>query len=136
MTNFFTPDEKNSAPFAERLTDACSGLIYISETDAPIVPFFQAKGEARPDIANSGDAADVEERSFSEFFEPLTTERDWFGEAEKKTAKRFDELRKLLEECLRDLKVVRVGRVQIDIYVIGTDAEGNTAGVQTKAVET
>ena len=136
MTTFFASDEKNSGSLARKLEEACSGLIYISETDAPIVPFFQAKGEGGLSQGTFGDSSAVEQASFSEFFERLTTDRDWYGEAEKKTAKRFAELQKLLEEELRDLKVLRVGTVQIDIYVIGTDADGNTVGFQTKAVET
>jgi hypothetical protein len=136
MTNFFAPDEKNSAPLMERISDASTGLTYTSETDAPIVPFFKAKGEGPMDASTLNDSQGVEEASFSEFFERLTTEQDWFGEAEKKTAKKFAELQQLLEEDLRDLKVLRVGRIQIDIYVTGTDSDGNTVGFQTKAVET
>jgi hypothetical protein len=45
-------------------------------------------------------------------------------------------LQKLLEENLEDLIVLRTGRIQIDIYVVGLDAAGNLAGIQTKAVET
>ena len=78
----------------------------------------------------------VEERSFVDFFARLTKIQDWFTEIETKNAKRFLVLQKLLEENLEDLIVLRIGRIQIDIYVVGLYAAGNLAGIQTKAVET
>ena len=51
-------------------------------------------------------------------------------------AKRFLELQKLLEENLRELKVFRIGRIQLDIFVVGIDKSGSLIGVSTKAVET
>jgi hypothetical protein len=41
-----------------------------------------------------------------------------------------------LKENLRDLKVYRIGRIEIDIYVIGIDSQNNLMGIKTKAVET
>jgi hypothetical protein len=105
----------------------------VSESDSPIVPFFRSRDE-QPIKETLSDAS--QEVPFEAFFEKLTEDRDWYGDREKKIAKRFGELQKLLEENLRDLKVLRSGQVQIDIYVIGTDSDGNTAGFQTKAVET
>jgi hypothetical protein len=137
MTNFFTADENNSSDFRAKLARACEGLFYISETDTPIVPFFRSLHEGPLDFATSSTTAgEIEEVSFETFFARLTEERDWYGNREKSIAKRFAELQSLLEEYLRDLKVIRKGRIQIDIYVVGTDADGNTAGFQTKAVET
>ena len=132
MQDFLPANENNSASLLARLETACEGLIYISETDAPILPFLRSKAD-RPQAPNAEAAAEI---PFNDFFAKLTEERDWYGDAEKKTAKRFLELQKLLEGSLRDLRVLRTGRVQIDIYVIGTDADGNTLGFQTKAVET
>jgi hypothetical protein len=35
-----------------------------------------------------------------------------------------------------DIRVFKVGRVNLDVYVVGRTKEGDWAGVQTKAVET
>jgi hypothetical protein len=78
----------------------------------------------------------AEVRDFHEFFERLTRDRDWFGDAERARAKKFLELQKLLEENLVDLKVFRFGRIRIDIYIVGLDTDGNLSGVSTFAVET
>ncbi len=40
------------------------------------------------------------------------------------------------EKNLRDLKVFKIGKIQIDVYVVGLDAEDNLLGIETKAVET
>jgi hypothetical protein len=133
-------DKENlsSADFGKRLASACEGLIYISETDAPIEPFFAGKTKrvTAEALQKTGVEAPIEEASFDQFFERLTRKREWHGEAEKRSVRKFAKLEKLLKENLHDLKVFRFGRVRIDIYVVGIDAEGNLAGVKTKAVET
>ncbi len=78
----------------------------------------------------------VEERNFAEFFARLAEIQDWFGDEEKATAQKFADLKKLLESNLRDLKVFKIGKIQLDVYAVGIDAENNLLGIQTKAVET
>lgn len=134
MSDFFTPDENNSSSLMKRIGRACKGLMFLSETDAPIVPFFRAKGQKDP--ASEVDPTTASSQTLEDFFGSLTEIRDWYGDAEKKTAEKFAELKSVLEEDLRDLRVLKVGQVSVDIYVIGTDVDGNFAGVQTKAVET
>jgi hypothetical protein len=125
----------------EKIKKATEGLYYISETDAEILPFAGTKAEAvtkenlLPQTGNEI-SAPVEERNFAEFFARLTKIQDWFGDEEKQTAARFAELQKLLEENLKNLKVFKIGRIEIDVYVVGLDAEGNLTGIKTKAVET
>ncbi len=49
---------------------------------------------------------------------------------------KVDARKNLLEANLRDLRVFKIGEIQIDIYVVGLDVENNLTGIQTKAVET
>jgi hypothetical protein len=125
----------------EKIKKATEGLYYISETDAEILPFAGTKAEAvtaKNLLSQTGNeiSAPVEERNFAEFFARLTKIQDWFGDEEKQTAARFAELQKLLEDNLKDLKVFKVGRIEIHIYVVGLDADGNLTGIKTRAVET
>lgn len=78
----------------------------------------------------------IEEKDFNEFFEPLIKMQDWFGVEEKQIAERFFKLKELLQQNLHDLKVFRIGKKEIDIYVVGLDKENILRGIQTKAVET
>ena len=124
-----------------KIENLCDGLFYISETDAVIVPFTGEKTEAVNGgvvLRQTGTAGDtpVEEVDFDVFFDRLTRIQDWFGERETKRAKKFGELKKLLAENLSELKVFKVGRIRLDIYVVGLDRDGRLAGVKTKAVET
>ncbi len=127
--------------FEAALQKTCEGLFYISETDAEIIPFFGGKEIDRSretilKLLGLEKTAPTEERPFDQFFSRLTKIQDWFTPVETKNAKRFLKLRKLLENNLEDLIVLRFGRIQIDIYVVGTDRNGNLAGIKTKAVET
>jgi hypothetical protein len=126
---------------AEQIGKASEGLYYISETDAEISPFTGTKADAvtkenlLSQTANKPDAP-VEERDFTDFFTRLTKIQDWFGDEEKQTAAKFARLKELLESNLKNLKVFKVGRIEIDVYIVGLDSESRLAGVKTKAVET
>ena len=118
-----------------------NGLYYSSETDEKILPFQGKRTEAvtAQEIINqtkSAESTPVEERDFNDFFAPLTEMQDWFGDEEKATAEKFAELKNLLEQNLQNLKVFKLGKIQLDIYVVGLDAQSNLTGIKTKAVET
>lgn len=140
MKKNFQENEKDLSSFDERIAQICDGLIYISETDAPLTPFQsdapkELNAVAIAEIA-SVDASPVEMVSADAWFARLVEEKDWWGTDEKDIAKRFARLNALLEEHLRDLLVFRFGRIQIDIFIVGTDPDGHIVGVRTHAVET
>ena len=141
MQTFFQKNNKSDSGLFHEIEQACEGLIYISETDSPFIPFAgQLTDTVTADVIlqQTGIAGEgpVEEREFAEFFDRLTVIKDWYGEPEKARAKKFVELRMLLEENLRELKVFRIGRIQLDIFAVGINKDGFLMGVTTKAVET
>lgn len=116
-------------------------LVYISETDAPIIPFTLEKAatvtaaEVLRQTGNEpGETVDMIDPDT--FFDRLTTIREWYGPREKRIAGRFEALKVELEEELADLKVFKIGKIRIEIYVVGLDKKGRLAGVKTNAVET
>lgn len=125
----------------EQVKTAAAHLNYMSETDAEILPFIGKQAEAvtideiRNQTQTAPDAA-IEEKDFTEFFARPTTVQDWFGNEEEITAKKFADLKNLLEANLRDISVFKIGKIQIDIYVVGLNGENHLMGIQTKAVET
>jgi len=126
---------------AKQIKIAVRGLYYMSETDAQILPFIgqQAKAVSKEEILSQiKKAADstIEEKDFAGFFARLTEIQDWFGDEEKEIAQKFVRLKELLERNLRDLKAFKIGEIQLDVYVVGLDAEDNLLGIETKAVET
>ena len=130
-----------SQGLAEQLKKAAEGLLYTSETDAEITPFVGTAAEAvnrEEIIKQTGAAADaaVEEKDFAGFFARLTKIEDWYGDEEKETVQKFVRLKEVLENNIRDLKVFRIGKIELDVYVVGLDAENTFLGIKTKAVET
>jgi hypothetical protein len=141
MQNFFRKNDQVPHCLTTLLKCACNGLIFISETDAPVMPFDGGAADAvsaRTILEQTGRSQNetIEERDFDEFFDRLTTSRDWYGEEEKARAKKFLELYSLLKESLHDRKVFRIGRIRLDIYAVGLDSDGRLTGVSTFAVET
>jgi hypothetical protein len=126
---------------AEKIKNVAEELYYISETDAEIEVFEGKQAEAvtkEEVLAQTNNSSDkpVVEKEFNEFFTPLTEIQDWFGDEEKATAQKFASLKNLLEKNLRDLKAFKIGKIQLDIYIVGLDANDKLLGIKTKAVET
>ena len=125
----------------ERLESLTEGLFYISETDAPITAFIGDKTESVTPaeiLKQTKSAADtpISETGFTEFFSNLTEIQDWFGEEETELARKFAALKEFLEKNIKDLKVFKIGKIELETYVVGLDGENNVAGIKTKAVET
>ena len=126
---------------AEYIENAAEGLYYVSETDAEIKPFIGRTSQAvTPEeiLKQTDNAANsaVEQRDFADFFSRLTKIQDWFGDEEKANAQKFVRLKEVLENNLRELRVFKVGKIQLDIYVVGLDENDKLLGIKTKAVET
>ena len=130
-----------SKGLAEQIKKAAENLSYSSETDAEISAFVGStaaavdKNEILRQTSAAADSA-VEEKDFTEFFARLTAIQDWYGDEEKETVRKFIRLKEVLENNIRDLKVFRIGKIELDIYVVGLDAENTFLGIKTKAVET
>jgi Nuclease A inhibitor-like protein len=137
----FTNNGKKTDELFTAIKSACEGLIYISETDSPVEAFAaevasEISGKSILSGAGLPPETPIAESSFDDLFARLTAERDWYGDVEKARAKKFLELKGLLEENLSGLKVFRAGHIQITIFAVGADAGGNILGVTTRAVET
>ncbi len=124
----------------QQIIETVAGLTYLSETDAEIVVFAGQTADTVTaenlliQIGNGG--RKVEEKDFDEFFEPLIKMQDWFSEDERKMTEKFVALKDLLQQNLINKKVFRIGKIEIDIYVVGLDKDNVLRGIQTKAVET
>ncbi len=140
-----TPEKINASlqqsNLIKQIKNYAADLYYISETDAEILPFVGEQAESVNNevilrqTKNDPDSP-IEEKIFTEFFERLTKIQEWFGDEEKETAEKYLSLRTLLEENLSDLKVFKIGKTQLNIYVVGLSTENKLLGVKTKAIET
>lgn len=130
MKKNFAENAKSGDELFRTITELCEGLVFISEQDAPVTAYLPNEAAALEESET------VETDSFDKFFDRLTTEKDWMNEFQKHRAAKFRLLRGLLEISLDELRVIRSGKIQIDIVVVGKDRDGRLMGVRTAAVET
>lgn len=78
----------------------------------------------------------TEVRSANAFLTQLATPMDPADPDSVASAAKFAELKKLLEENLTDLQVIRFGRINISTFIVGRTAAGELAGVLSGQVET
>ncbi|UQN10686.1 nuclease A inhibitor family protein [Deinococcus sp. QL22] len=120
-----------------------TGLLYLSETDAPFSPVWSPAQRLPP--AESVvqfvmlDAAAVEVREFEAFFERLTTPTDPLDPASAQSARRFRLLRDTFRRSYSAMQVYRVQERDNPavwrIFILGED-RGGVSGLETWAVET
>jgi len=127
--------------FKDELSNACKGLVFISETDADVEPYLGSMSDeiskaAFLDELGLQPETTIDETPFDLFFDRLTLARDWHGSTERRRTEMFAKLKEVLEDNLDGLRVFRIGTIRIDIYVIGLDSEGRVTGIKTSAVET
>lgn len=111
-------------------TEAIADLLYPSEADFPFdLVESDIPGESPRELVErlAASPQEIEELSSGTFFEPLV-ESDDDG--------RFTVLRATLEAHLAQFRIYRVGRVEIDIYLLGKTRDGAVAGLHTRSVET
>lgn len=134
---------KTSAEIIEQLKKASEGLLLVSESEAPFEPFHwedlkNSQINTETILQKTGRSKDtpIEVVDINTFFAVSTTEQDWQDSEEKAMVKRFQSLVSLLLNHLKDLKVYRLGKRNIDVYIVGKTPEGDLAGLATKVVET
>ena len=123
------------------LTDAARGLLFMSESDYPLeVVRWRNVADVTPEylraLAGEDSSAPVEAVSAEEFFRAAASEPQWKGAAEIDTARRYQELLRLLAGRLADVKAYRVGAINVAVYVVGRSPGGEWLGVSTRVVET
>jgi hypothetical protein len=132
---------KTDEELFKALTEATQGLLFMSESDYPFeVIRWNGSDQLSPEYLRSAAGADssakVEETTLEEFFRVPAGEQEWKGKDQLAEARKYQRLRKLLEENLTGIKVYRVGKINIGVCIVGTSAEGNWLGLSTRVVET
>jgi Nuclease A inhibitor-like protein len=118
-------------PVVEALVNAAKGLLYISETEAPLEPFLLDSGELNDEqlvkAAGATKGSPVEQADLDSFFRTVSS-------ADKP---KFEKLSKVLHEQLSGAKVYRIGdEADKVLLVAGKTTDGKWAGVKTTVVET
>lgn len=129
--------------FYDQINPLLTGLFYPSESDEPIEAVTCYLGQPEPltvsqlkDWQMLPPAVYVDERPETEFWEPVTTDEEWYNEEEKQRTTQFKELKKTVETELTVRQVFCVGESEQDVYLLGRLANGERAGFKTKIVQT
>ncbi|WP_179072630.1 nuclease A inhibitor family protein [Nostoc sp. C057] len=129
-----------SGEIVEKLKEASTGLLMMSESDYPfeVVQWEGAAPATQEKILQLTGSQNlpVEVVELDYFFRNCAFEQEWHNELQKKDVKRFQTLMQALKDNLSDISVYRIGQINIDAYIIGQTQDGDLAGVVTKLVET
>jgi predicted peptidase len=133
----------NNEQLLDKLKLASDGLLFMSESEYPFDVFLWECEEkqvvdSKFILSKLGKVPDtkIEFMDLHSFFDVATTEEDWHSSEDKEIVKKFQNLVKVIQENLSDIKVARLGEVDIDVYIIGKALSGNLAGLCTKVIET
>ena len=124
-----------------RLERAAEGLVYTSEGDAPfewveLGPAQALTPEGFHGLAGAAPGTRVEEVSLDRFFAGHIEESDPADPAAQALRERYQALREALRDSLAEVRVFRVGEVEIRCYIVGRTPRGTVAGLATMAWET
>jgi len=115
---------RNDEEILKELGEASLGLFYMSESD---YPFELIRWDRRTEITSefirsiTGEPTDypIQETDFDTFL-----------------GGRYQKLAQLLKANLSNLKVYKVGRINMPVYIVGRSPEGSWLGLSTQVVET
>ncbi|GAB4242505.1 MAG: nuclease A inhibitor family protein [Stanieria sp.] len=123
------------------LKQASEGLLWLSESDYPFETVYWENlncldSSKLLQITGHDLSTKVEVRELDQFFQQATEAQDWYNAQELAECQRYQALVNLLQTHLKQIKVYRVGQVEIDVYILGKTESGSIAGLSTKVVET
>jgi histidine triad (HIT) family protein len=124
--------DKAKDPALDALQKASKGLLWPSESEAPLEPFAWKGGDRLTEeqvlkLAGAEEGTSVEPMSLAEFFRTVPPE----------DKARFDKLAQTLQEQLSGIKVYKIGdEPEKEVYIAGKTRGGQWAGLKTTVVET
>lgn len=138
-----TPGDKERAKTYSQLELALVGLLYRSESDYPLefVCWEMQPGKAFDcnfvcEQLGQGRDPKVQKGDAQRLLEDCCKIEAWFGEDERAMAQGFQKLRNLLNQLVRNLRLFRVGEIEVTVVVVGEDERENIVGFKTISVET
>jgi hypothetical protein len=125
----------------QQLEQAAQGLWFISESESPLEPFSLPPGTSLENeteflVAIDNPGQPVEQITLPYFFRNMVRTGPEQEPAQQTIAQRFIALQQWLETNLQEVRVYRVGQIQVQAYVVGKTPEGTWLGLKTTLIET
>jgi hypothetical protein len=132
---------KSDTEIISDLEQAAQGLLFMSESD---FPFRIVRWEGLREITAqylrevSGQSTDapVQALSVDDFFRAATTEREGQSAEALDTVNRFRKLLGLLKDDLEEVKIYKLGTIDVPVYIVGRSPAGTWMGLSTRVIET
>jgi hypothetical protein len=127
-----TAKDKGKDPVLDALKQASKGMLFPSESEAPLEPFaWKDSGalthERLLELAGAEEGTEVEEVDLAALLRTIPPE----------DKAKFDRLAKVLQEQLSGIKAYKVGdEAEREVYLVGKTKDGRWAGLKTSVVET
>ncbi|MCU0325799.1 MAG: nuclease A inhibitor family protein [Spirosomaceae bacterium] len=130
--------------FSELINSVSMDLLYPSESDEKIelVDFgcnltLPIDEKSFKSVINAKSKDKFEICDVQEFYSSVAIPQDWWTEYETVRMRKFLILKDILSNKLSDLVYIRIGRVEINAYILGKDKfDGTIKGIKTLIVET
>jgi len=125
----------------QQLATACMGLMWSSESDFPWQIFCWSDTDSLDSTIlrqhfDYAPQTKIETTTLESFWASATIEQEWHNQSERNQTHRYQFLQKLLQENLSAVQVYLVGKVTIDVYILGRYRDRQVVGLSTKIVET
>jgi Nuclease A inhibitor-like protein len=132
---------KSDDQLIEELKKATEGLLFMSESDYPFETICwkglpEVSSEFLRTQAELSVDAPVETINLDDFFQVAASDAEWRSVESRQAALKYRNLIALLKENLDNVKVYKLGRVNMPVYIVGQSKTGNWLGISTRVVET
>ena len=123
---------------SDRLSQLADGLLFPSESEYPLEPFVWESTTLSSEniLERSLQPSDttIEAIALEDFFAPVVTDEDWFEDEDRAIAQRYRDMQWLIA-TLENVQVYKVGKVEIDVYIVGA-IDPDLVGLKTTVIET
>ncbi|MBD2593868.1 nuclease A inhibitor family protein [Nostoc spongiaeforme FACHB-130] len=127
----------------QQIQQTSYGLLMMSESEYPFeVIFWTGEGQESLtnqkllQLTNHPSETSIEIVELDYFFRNCAEAKEWHDEIQQQDVQKFKSLVQILKENLTNIKVYRLGTIDIDVYIIGKTPTGDLAGISTKVIET
>jgi Nuclease A inhibitor-like protein len=135
-------EDKIESPQSEMMLNfnvILDNLYYMSETDSLINVEISAKTdlvEIKNDIVSQYKKAIVQELNWKDFFLNKTEIQDWHDDFMKDLTQKMIDLKYNLENNFKTIIYLKIGKIEIDAFLIAQKENLETVVFKTKIVET
>jgi Nuclease A inhibitor-like protein len=126
----------NTEEIIDRLQQTTVDLLWVSESDYPFQIVVWSDKEINLMLFPDRPDEDTKVISLDDFFAPALKVEDWYEAEELANVDRYKLLLEIIRSNLTELKVFRIGSIEIDIYIVGKTPSGDVIGLKTTIVET